>query len=146
MFYALFFYCFCNNDMFMYCTKCYVNFVCICRRMVDRIHTLVIHHEDEELEWKFDEDYLNYMGLCSALCSELAAEEDFTGKRTLNISIYAVVEGSADVINIENDASLMRMFQSNVDTANPIDVYVDFEEMEATVDPAKARKKESNNL
>ena len=102
--------------------------------MVDKIHTHVIHHEDQELEWKFDKGYSNYIGLCFALCSELFCEDDFARKRTVNITIYAVVEGKAKVISIVNDDSMMRMFASIVDTNDSIQLYVDFEEVDGTIE------------
>ena len=107
------------------------NVIC---RMVDRIHTLIIHHEDTLLDWKVDEDRFNYMGLCSSLYEELYVQDDFAREITLNITISAKVRGIEGVIVVVDDASVMRMFAKNVNTANPIHLFVGFDEVETTID------------
>ena len=89
------------------------------------IQDVIIQHEDIQLEWKLDDDYLSYMHLCAVLVDELMPLE--IGKKTVKVSIAGLLANTRFVCHqFSDDQSLYDLFVRN-NPENPITLVVNFE-------------------
>ena len=80
--------------------------------MEGRIHRLVVYYEGEEYTWGVDEDYTNYMALCTDICQDVLGDE--YGIRTVSLNISGRVKGYANSFIVNNDKSWMALLGKNV--------------------------------
>ncbi len=73
------------------------------------IQDVIIQHEDIQLEWKLDDDYLSYMHLCAALMDELKPLEE--GKKNITVTIAGILATTGFKCHrVTNDQSLYNLF------------------------------------
>ena len=77
-----------------------------------RIHRLVVHYEGEEYTWGVDEDYTNYMALCTDICQDVLGDE--YGIRTVSLNISGRVKGYANSFIVNDDRSWIALLGKNV--------------------------------
>ncbi|PON35002.1 hypothetical protein TorRG33x02_352350, partial [Trema orientale] len=92
------------------------------------VHKLHVQSHGIRLkEWLVESDEYNYMQLCEDVCNKFLGTAFM--EREVQVKMNAYIKGGEIIIKVDNDQTMMKMFDLNTNNNDHIDLHVDIEVM-----------------